>query len=65
MLPQVSTRGSKGRNGLPYPSDVFQLEREVERLRGLLAEVDAHYSGSLDHQPGYVKRIRAFLADAA
>lgn len=39
------------------------LYREVVRWRHLAEMVDAHYSGSLDHQPGYVRAIRSALDD--
>ena len=34
---------------------------EAALYRALLEQVDAHYSGSLDHQPGYVRAIRSAL----
>ena len=37
------------------------LEYNYRRMRELLDFVDAHYSGSLDHQPEYVKLIHEYL----
>ena len=34
---------------------------EIERQRSVLQMIDAHYSGSLDHQPAYVRSVRALL----
>jgi RNA polymerase subunit RPABC4/transcription elongation factor Spt4 len=34
---------------------------ERDHWRGLCESVDAHYSGSLDHQPHYVRAIRLAL----
>lgn len=36
----------------------------VAQLLGLLRMVDAHYSGSLDHRPPYVRAIREALNES-
>lgn len=38
-------------------------KRERDEAWRLLEMVDSHYSGSLDHQPAYVKAIRRYLEE--
>lgn len=41
-----------------------EVNEERKRYRDVLEQIDAHYGGSLDHQPPYVAAAREALTDA-
>lgn len=54
------TLGTAGH--LYHVEGYMEMVKERDTFRALCEQVDAHYSGSLDHQPAYVGRIREALS---